>query len=156
MTISSRFTRMTVAGISALLLVAPLCAGAQMPAPNAPAGAKAHLLGTITDFHGKYGVVVRDVHGALVVVQLRQGTVIEPIGLRLERGMVVALTGTAGAEAFAADRVDVPNAPKRRIVLMPDIGGPGSSRRDTSRSGYAGQDIPPDRDYNGPVGRPPR
>jgi len=157
MTTSSRLTRATMAGVFAIALVAPLAASAQPPAPTAPAGARAHLIGTITDFHGKYGVVVRDAHGALVTVQLHQGTVIEPVGLRLERGMVVVLAGTAETGAFAADRVDVPNAPQRRIVLMPDVGGgPGTSRGETSRSGYAGQDIPPERDYNGPVGRPPR
>jgi hypothetical protein len=158
MTISSRFTRAAVAAMSALALFAPRAVSAMPPAPSEPAGARTHVVGTITDFHGKYGIVVRDVHGALVTVQLHQGTVIQPVGLRLERGMVIALTGTASAGAFAADRVDVPNPPASRVARWSDFGlGGGSSGREPSgRTPYAGQDIPPERDASGPLNRPPR
>lgn len=66
------------------------------------------VAGTVVDFHGKYGLVVRDVHGALAPVTLHQGTIIKPEGLRLERGMKVIITGLPAGQTFAAAQIVAP------------------------------------------------
>ena len=66
------------------------------------------VAGTVVDFHGKYGLVVRDVHGALASVTLHQGTIIKPDGLRLERGMKVIITGLPADQTFAAAQIFAP------------------------------------------------
>ncbi|MEA2784846.1 MAG: hypothetical protein QOF71_950 [Candidatus Eremiobacteraeota bacterium] len=66
------------------------------------------VAGTVVDFHGKYGLVVRDAQGALASVTLHQGTVIKPEGLRLERGMKVIITGLPAAQTFAAAQILAP------------------------------------------------
>ena len=78
------------------------------------------IAGTVVDFHGKYGLVVRDVHGALAEVTLHQGTIIKPVGLRLERGMKVIIIGRAAELSFAAVEIDAPLEvwPTARAVAM--------------------------------------
>ena len=66
------------------------------------------MAGTVIDFHGKYGLVVQDARGAIAEVTLHQGTVIKPVGLRLERGMKVIIVGQAANEAFAAGEINAP------------------------------------------------
>ena len=87
-------------------------AGAIALSLTAPSMARAEpqrvITGTVADFHGKWGLVVRDLHGALAEVTLRQGTVIKPLGLRLERGMKVIILGQATDSAFAAAEVNAP------------------------------------------------
>ena len=88
-----------VASAIALSLAVPLLASAE---PDRV------MAGTVVDFHGKYGLVVRDARGALAEVALHQGTVIKPVGLRLERGMKVIVIGRSANEAFAASEIDAP------------------------------------------------
>jgi hypothetical protein len=83
----------------ALALVMPLMASAEP---------QRVMAGTVVDFHGKYGLVVRDARGALAEVTLHPGTIIKPVGLRLERGMKVIIVGQAANEAFAAGEIDAP------------------------------------------------
>ena len=88
-----------VAGAIALSLATPLLVNAEP---------QRLVAGTVVDFHGKYGLVVRDVHGALASVTLHQGTIIMPEGLRLERGMKVIITGHAAEQTFAAAQIVAP------------------------------------------------
>jgi hypothetical protein len=119
---------------AALAFVAPVAAGAEPAAPSAPVtAARDHLVAQITNFSGKYGITVRDAKGALVTVQMHRGTVIEPVGLRLDIGMQVALTGSVRDGVFQADRIDVPEAVNRRLAgTSPWYSGPGWGRRDNS------------------------
>jgi hypothetical protein len=83
----------------ALLLAMPLLANAEP---------QRMLAGTVVDFHGKYGLVVRDPRGVLKDVVLHPGTIIKPEGLRLERGMKVIVIGQAADQTFAAGEIDAP------------------------------------------------
>jgi hypothetical protein len=96
----TRRARFAIAsGAIALSLAAPLIASAQP---------RSLIAGTVVDFHGKYGLVIRDPRGALAEVTLHQGTIIKPVGLRLERGMKVIVIGQAAKETFAAGEIDAP------------------------------------------------
>jgi hypothetical protein len=112
-----RKTSMLAVGAMALAFVAPGFANADAPS---------RLVGTIADFHGKYGVVVRDAAGRIVPVQLHQGTVIKPVGLRLERGMQVTVVGQAADGAFAAGEIDTAYSlpPPRAPQSPPALGAP--------------------------------
>jgi hypothetical protein len=92
--------RLTLAASAiALSLAVPLLASAEP---------QSRIVGTVADFHGKYGLVVRDQRGALAEVTLHPGTVIKPLGLRLERGMKVTIVGQAADRTFAAAEIDAP------------------------------------------------
>jgi hypothetical protein len=105
--IPSNLTRACATAAFALVLAAPVAARAGEPAATT-ATAPVRISGTVSDFHGKYGLVVRDDRGALIDVRLRQGTVIQPVGLRLERGMRVVVAGTVQNRTLAAARIDAP------------------------------------------------
>jgi hypothetical protein len=132
--------------IAAALAVAPLAGGAQ----QAPPEPSQRIAGTIADFHGKYVVVVRTAAGSLSTVVLHQGTIINPTGLRLERGMPVLLSGHAERGAFAVAQVDTPFATRPR------------TGRPWSEFGFDGADAaqgpgnqpPLDRWWGGPVHLP--
>ena len=92
--------RLTLAASAvALSLATPLLANAEP---------QRLMAGTVVDFHGKYGLVVRDALGEIKTVTLHQGTIIKPEGLRLERGMKVIVIGQAADQAFAAGEIDAP------------------------------------------------
>lgn len=110
----------------ALALLVPLLASADPPA---------RIVGTVADFHGKYGLVVRDVRGALADVTLHQGTIIKPEGLRLERGMIVSIAGQAGDRSFAAAEVVAPfeRLPRRTFAHNPVGDSPGDRYQHNAR-----------------------
>jgi hypothetical protein len=91
----------TTSALSAIVLslAAPLLASAEP---------QNRIVGTVADFHGKYGLVVRDQRGALAEVTLHPGTIIKPVGLRLERGMTVSIVGQAADRTFAAAEIVAP------------------------------------------------
>ena len=92
--------RLTLAASAIVLSLAlPLLASAEP---------QSRIAGTVADFHGKYGLVVRDQSGALAEVTLHQGTIIKPEGLRLERGMQVTIDGQAADHTFAAAQIVAP------------------------------------------------
>jgi hypothetical protein len=95
--VGQRSMSAVVAMALALAVLAPGVAGADAPS---------RLVGTVTEFHGKYGLVVRDARGRVVDVALHPGTVIKPAGLRLERGMIVTILGQAADRTFAAGEID--------------------------------------------------
>jgi hypothetical protein len=69
--------------------------------------------GTITSFDGRYALQVRDDRGYFDTVQLVQGTIIHPTGLRLQPGMRVQVRGTNRGFALFATQIDTPGPPSR-------------------------------------------
>ena len=108
------------AGAIALSVLVPVLASADAPS---------RLVGTVADFHGKYGLAVRDASGRVVYVALHQGTIIKPEGLRLERGMQVTILGQAAERAFAAGEIDTPyKLPPARVSRgLNALDGPNNS-----------------------------
>ncbi len=88
-------------------LAAPVPALAQPSLPSY-AAADETIYGTISGFDGKYGLLVRDKRGFVDRVQLRDGTVINPTGLRLAVGMTVTIHGRTQSSFFAANEIDTP------------------------------------------------
>ena len=138
------------AGAMALTLAVPLLATAEQ---------QGVIAGTVVDFHGKYGLVIRDARGALANVTLHQGTIIKPVGLRLERGMTVIVLGRSADQAFAAGEIDAPleQWPTARALAH---ARPGSSDRADSRPLATTRDNPNTRwqespDFNVPIVREP-
>jgi hypothetical protein len=117
---TGRIRLAAAASAIALSLAMPLLASAEP---------RSRIAATVVDFHGKYGLVVRDAGGALAEVTLRQGTIIKPLGLRLERGMIVAIVGQAGDRSFAAAEVYAPFEPppyaRRPTAYQPRFDSPG-------------------------------
>lgn len=148
--------RWTLTACAIALLMA-----AALPASAEPQG---RIVGTVADFHGKFGLVVRDQRGALAHVTLHQGTIIKPEGLRLERGMVVTIVGQAVAQTFAAAEIVAPfeQWPTARSAALAaararsgidklDTGSTSSSRGDSNRWSQV-----PDQYSLPPMREPPR
>jgi hypothetical protein len=77
--------------------------------PEAPAAsADVEIRGRVESFDGGYSLQVRDERGYDDVVQLHQGTIINPTGLTLEPGMVVSIIGYNAGNFFAANEIDTP------------------------------------------------
>lgn len=92
-----------------LAIVLPLAAGAQNPPSYAqPAGGDAQIRGRVLAFDGHYSLQVRDDQGYTDNVQLHDGTIINPTGLRLAAGMVVSILGYNAGPYFAANEIDTP------------------------------------------------
>ena len=138
-----RQTSMFAAAVMALSVLVPVLASAD---------AASRLIGTVADFHGKYGLVVRDASGRVIDVTLHQGTVIKPEGLRLERGMQVTILGQAAERAFAAAEIDTPYklTPARVSRGLNALDGPNDSAF-APRPAAASGDSP--RSYEAPVER---
>ena len=64
--------------------------------------------GRIDSILGPYSIVLRDDRGFLDSVTLRQGTIINPRGLRLAVGMIVTIMGYNAGSSFAALEIDAP------------------------------------------------
>jgi len=64
--------------------------------------------GTITAFDGRYDLHVRDDHGYVDSVRMRQGTIINPTGITLLPGMRVTVYGTNGGSVLLANEIDTP------------------------------------------------
>jgi hypothetical protein len=116
-----RRTSMLTATVAMLTMLVPCLASADSPS---------RLVGTVTDFHGKYGLVVRDAKGRAVDVALHQGTIIKPVGLRLERGMQVTIIGQAADRVFAAVEIDTAYALPPPRTSRPTTGWTDDDRRD--------------------------
>jgi hypothetical protein len=120
----------------ALSLAVPLLASAQT---------QGRIAGTVADFHGKYGLVVRDARGGLTEVTLHQGTIIKPVGLRLERGMKVMILGQGADQTFAAVEIVAPfeQVPSARALANAAAIARASSGADQPNS------LSPNRDTRG-------
>jgi hypothetical protein len=109
---ANRFLAAALAA-SVSILAAPLAALAQDDAPpyaGQPSYATQddQIHGRIVSFDGAYALQVRDDRGFIDNVQLHQGTIINPTGLTLASGMVVAIHGYNAGGYFAANEVDTP------------------------------------------------
>jgi hypothetical protein len=69
--------------------------------------------GTITWFDGRYALQVRDDRGFFDNVQMFQGTIIHPTGLRLQPGMRVEVRGPNRGFALVAAQIDMPGPQSR-------------------------------------------
>ena len=93
------------AAVASFALAAPALAQSDVPSYSSPGET---IKGTISSFDGKYGLSVRDERGFLDNVQLRDGTIINPTGLRLASGMSVTILGQNAGNAFVANEIDTP------------------------------------------------
>ena len=66
------------------------------------------IRGSIVSFDGGYNLRVRDERGFIDNIELRQGTVINPTGLRLAPGMSVTVRGVNRRSVLAANQIDTP------------------------------------------------
>jgi hypothetical protein len=112
----------TLAALTALVALAPLGAAAQTTAPDAPpappptyaappptySSTDEVIHGRVSSFDGNYNLQVNDERGFIDNVQLRQGTVINPTGIRLAPGMQVTIHGVNRGSVFAANVIDTP------------------------------------------------
>jgi len=95
-------------------LVLPSVANAQaapaggLPSYAHPAPQHEQITGTVTNFDGKYVLLLNDDRGFVDTVQLRDGTIINPTGLRLIEGMRVTVTGFTSGKTFVALQIDTP------------------------------------------------
>jgi hypothetical protein len=101
---------LAVAGLPGLAAAqsAPPPSYAQLPSYAKPAPVHETLGGTISNFDGKYGLFVRDDRGFVDNITLRDGTIINPTGLRLAEGMRVTVTGFTQGKTFVALQIDTP------------------------------------------------
>jgi hypothetical protein len=66
------------------------------------------IRGRIATFDGAYNLQVNDDRGFVDNVQLQQGTIINPTGIRLASGMSVTIHGVNRGSVFAANEIDTP------------------------------------------------
>src|SRR5665213_692107 len=102
----------------------PASVAAQSAPPYArpesvPANGIETIHGVIESIEGPYRISVRDDRGFIDDVTLRQGTIINPRGLRLRPGMIVTISGYVSASTLTADQIDSPS--------QYDAGPPGGS-----------------------------
>ncbi len=86
-------------------------AAAQQPAslPSYATGEES-IRGRIASFDGKYRLQLRDDRGFIDNVSLHDGTIINPVGLRLSPGQSVTILGHNTGNAFEANEIDTPYA----------------------------------------------
>jgi hypothetical protein len=110
-------TRLLTALVALAVLAVPAGAFAQSAPDGVPSyatggpsyGAPGETIhGRVLSFDGAYNLQVRDDRGFVDNVQLQQGTVINPTGVRLQTGMVVAIQGVNRGSAFAANVIETP------------------------------------------------
>ena len=90
----------------AFAAIAPPAFAQDVPSYGRPVAPPIH--GRISSFDGGYSVQVRDDRGYIDNVRLRQGTLIEPTGVRLSEGMSVTIYGEPSGNAFLATEIDTP------------------------------------------------
>jgi hypothetical protein len=100
--------------------------GAQTPSYARPGYASDEdaIHGRILSFHGAYDVDVRDDRGFVDHIALRQGTIINPIGLRLTPGMSVTILGYNRGSTFQANEIDTPYMAENTMPLYGSGYGP--------------------------------
>ncbi|HTX02670.1 MAG TPA: hypothetical protein VMD07_03230 [Candidatus Acidoferrales bacterium] len=96
-------------------MLAPHAAFAQQPEqPPLPSYAKPSYASTEQTIHGRVTVVngtymeIADSNGYIDRVQLHQGTIINPTGIRLAPGMTVTIMGHNNGHLFLANEIDTP------------------------------------------------
>jgi hypothetical protein len=109
-------TRVFAALVALAAAAMPAGSFAQTATPDSPPSYARPSYGTpdetihgrISSFDGAYSLQVRDDRGFIDNVQLQQGTVINPTGIRLQSGMSVTIHGVNRGAAFAANQIDTP------------------------------------------------
>jgi len=97
-----------MASVAAILItLLPVAAAAQY-APPSDAANEEVIRGTITGFDGAYRMYVRDERGYVDTIGLREGTIINPTGIRLAEGQIVRVIGFAKGDTLVASRIDTP------------------------------------------------
>jgi hypothetical protein len=91
------------------LLIAALVAPVAAQAQPSYAHRDESIRGRISSFDGHYQLMLKDERGFVDRVALREGTIIQPTGLRLSRGMSVTIRGHNDGASFTAFEIDVPN-----------------------------------------------
>jgi hypothetical protein len=66
------------------------------------------IRGRIVGFDGAYSLALRDERGFVDNVRLHQGTIINPVGLALEPGMIVCVMGYNVGPYLDAEEIDTP------------------------------------------------
>ena len=100
--------------ITTLGMLAPHAAFAQQPEQPLPSYAKPGYAQTDQTIHGRVTVVngtymeIADVNGYTDRIQLHQGTIINPTGIRLASGMSVTILGHNSGHLFVANEIDTP------------------------------------------------
>jgi len=97
-----------LAAAAALTLAAPIAAQAQEVPSYASAPADQQIQGRVTAFDGAYDLTVLDNSGYSDNIQLHDGTIINPVGLTLEPGMIVNVLGYNAGPVFDANEIDTP------------------------------------------------
>ncbi len=101
---------------TSLRLAAAICAAASLALPSLAAAqsypsystaSQQTIKGSVTGFNGAYTVYLQDDKGYGDNVELHDGTVINPTGIKLQEGMRVTIYGYANGSVFSAYRIDV-------------------------------------------------
>jgi len=102
--------RFLVAGalLGTLSVAARPAAAQNMPSYAQPPGGDETIQGQIVSVDDAYRISVRDTRGFIDRVQLRQGTIINPLGLALAPGMDVTIVGFNAGAYFQANEIDTP------------------------------------------------
>jgi hypothetical protein len=129
-------SRLLTATVAAAALLVPVCARAQSEAPSGPAPSYASpsygsnedvVRGQVVSFDGNYSLRVRDEHGYIDNVELHQGTIINPTGLKLVAGMSITVRGVNRGNVLDANQIDTPynsyaSAPAYPVAVVPTYG----------------------------------
>jgi hypothetical protein len=94
----------------------------QNTAPPSYGRADESVKGRVSSFDGAYNMQVRDERGFIDNVQLHQGTIINPTGLRLVPGMDVTVYGVNQGSVFAANEIDTPYQTVMAYPVYPPYG----------------------------------
>jgi hypothetical protein len=100
--------------MASLGMFAPRAALAQQPDQPLPSYAKPGYATTEQTIHGRVTLVngsymeMRDSNGYIDRIQLHQGTIINPTGIRLAPGMSVTIMGHTSGNTFLANQIDTP------------------------------------------------
>lgn len=117
---ATRAAAVTTAAVAALALAAGPAAAQSGELPSYATGEE-RISGRIASIDDKYHLHVRDDRGYIDSVTLRDGTIINPTGLRLVAGQSVTILGHNGGTSFMANEIDTPYA---RTGFAPVYGYP--------------------------------
>ena len=126
----SPITRIFSALLVATAIAVPATAFAQ-DASAAPSYARPSygsdedvVKGQVVSFDGGYTLHVRDDRGFIDNVELHQGTIINPTGLRLSPGMTVTVRGVNRGNVLDANQIDTPYQTYGAVPIYPYAIGP--------------------------------
>jgi hypothetical protein len=108
MRFSTSFTPKLLAALGAAVSLALPSLVSAEAYPSYAVAPQQTIKGTITGFNGAYTVFVQDERGYGDNVQMHDGTVINPTGIKLQEGMRVTIYGYANGPVFQAYRIDTP------------------------------------------------